>query len=235
MLQLFPFLLLLPLSLSLLLSFLFSQYLFYFQFIIICFIKCYSYFTIFLFYFSFVYLFLILSSFLFHFVHLFSFLPFFFPFVLQMSPSSASFACSYFQFYPHWPFVNITRRTPRSSELSGKLKSLLSLLLCYYRSWAGQFTLYTTCTCPIMHLFCPPKFSTTFVFRLSWVLHPPQEKLKTMLKRKIWGGGGGVHHRPSYPEPNLALRVLFHSTPKRRPGDEISPSLEKLCDTRIPS
>ena len=35
MLQLFPFLLLLPLSLSLLLSFLFSYYLFYFQFIMI--------------------------------------------------------------------------------------------------------------------------------------------------------------------------------------------------------
>ena len=31
-------------------------------------------------------------------------------------------------------FVNPPRRTPRSSELSGKLKSLLPLLLCYYRS-----------------------------------------------------------------------------------------------------
>ena len=75
-----------------------------------------------------------LSSFLFHFLHLFTFLPFSFPFVLQMSPSSASFACYYFQTYPHWPFVNITRRTPRSSELSGKLKSLLPFLLCYYWS-----------------------------------------------------------------------------------------------------
>ena len=88
MLQLFPFLLLLPLSLSLLLSFLFSYYLFYFQFIITYFIKCY-YFTIFLFYFSFVYSFLILSSFLFHFLHLFTFFAIF----VSLCASNESIKC----------------------------------------------------------------------------------------------------------------------------------------------
>ena len=32
---------------------------------------------------------------------------------------------------------------------------------------------------PHMHLICPPKFSITFVFHFSWILQPPQEKLKT--------------------------------------------------------
>ena len=180
---------------------------------------------------------LFISYFEFIFVPFSSFIYFFAIFV-SLCASNESIKCFIcmllFLILSPLAFVNPPRRTPRSSELSGKLKSLLPLLLCYYWSWAGQFTLYTTCTSPIMHLFCPPKFSITFVFHLSWVLQQSQEKLKTMLKRKIWGGGGG-HHRPSYPEPNLALRVLFHSTPKRRPGDEISPSLEKLCDTRIPS
>ena len=32
--------------------------------------------------------------------------------------------------------------------------------------------LYATCTSPIMHLICPPKFCITFVFHFSWVLQP---------------------------------------------------------------
>ena len=40
---------------------------------------------------------------------------------------------------------------------------------------------YVTCTSPIMHLICPPKFCIAIVFRFSWVLQPSLEKLKTML------------------------------------------------------
>ena len=49
-----------------------------------------------------------------------------------MSPSCASFVSYYFQFYPYWPLVNPPRRGPsRPSKLSGKPKSLLTLLLGY--------------------------------------------------------------------------------------------------------
>ena len=66
------------------------------------------------------------------FPHLFTFLAFFFSFAFHMSLSCASFVSYYFQFYPYWPFVNPLRRAPRSSELSGKPKSLLTFLLCYF-------------------------------------------------------------------------------------------------------
>ena len=62
------------------------------------------------------------------FPHIFTFLAFFFSFVLQMSLSCASFVCYYFQFYPYRPL----RRPSRPSKLSGKPKSLLTLLLCYF-------------------------------------------------------------------------------------------------------
>ena len=79
--------------------------------------------------------FLFLVHFCFIFLHLFTSLPFFFSFVLQMSPSRSSFAWYYFQFCPYWPLVNPPRGALTPSELSGKLQSLLPLLLCYYRSW----------------------------------------------------------------------------------------------------
>ena len=94
------------------------------------------------------YLFPILSSFLFHFSSFFSFSAIF-TFVRQMSPSYASFACYYIQFYPYWSFKNPPRRTPRpsklSSKLSAKLKSFLPLLLhCYTcRSRAAWAILYS--------------------------------------------------------------------------------------------
>ena len=44
---------------------------------------------------------------------------------------------------------------------------------------------FASCTSPIMHLICPPKFCKTFVFHFPWVLQPSQEKLKTMLIRKF--------------------------------------------------
>ena len=46
---------------------------------------------------------------------------------------------------------------------------------------------YATCTSPIMHLFCPPKFCITFAFHVYWILQPPQEKLKTMLMQNFGG------------------------------------------------
>ena len=49
-----------------------------------------------------------------------------------MSLSCVSFLCYYFQFYPFWPLVNPPRWPSRPSKLSGKPKSLLTLLLCYF-------------------------------------------------------------------------------------------------------
>ena len=49
--------------------------------------------------------------------------------------------------------------------------------------------------------YCPPKFCITFVFHFSWVLQPPQEKLKTTLMRNFGGqircitGNMGVAYR----------------------------------------
>ena len=79
--------------------------------------------------------FLFLVHFCFIFLQLFTFLPLFISFLLQMSPSCASFVCYYIQFRPYWPLVNPPRGTPRPSVLLGKLQSLLPLLLCYYSSW----------------------------------------------------------------------------------------------------
>ena len=50
---------------------------------------------------------------------------------------------------------------------------------------------YATYTSSIRHFICPPKFCITFAFHFSWVLQPPQEKLKTMLVQNVKGGGGG--------------------------------------------
>ena len=135
LLQLFLFLLLLTLSSSLLFFF-FLYYLFDFIFNLSYYmIFCLSIILLFSIYFSFL---LFISYFKFIFVPFSSFiflLPFSFPFVLKMSqPSGASFACHYFKFYPYWPFVKPPRRTTRPSKLPRKLKSLLPLLLFYYRS-----------------------------------------------------------------------------------------------------
>ena len=51
-------------------------------------------------------------------------------------------------------------------------------------------TIYScaTSTFSIMHLICPPKVCTTFVFHFSRVLQPSQEKLKIMLMQTFgWG------------------------------------------------
>ena len=55
---------------------------------------------------------------------------------------------------------------------------------------------YATCTSPIMHLICQPKFfitrspwapGITFVFHFPWISQPSQEKLKTMLMQNLRG------------------------------------------------
>ena len=44
---------------------------------------------------------------------------------------------------------------------------------------------FATCTSPIVHLICPPKFCIAFVFHFSWVLQPSQEELKTTLMQNF--------------------------------------------------
>ena len=73
----------------------------------------------------------------------FIFVPFssfiyFFAIFLSLCASNESIKCFIcmllFLILSSLAFVNPPRRTPRSSELSGKLKFLLPLFLCYYRS-----------------------------------------------------------------------------------------------------
>ena len=40
-----------------------------------------------------------------------------------------------------------------------------------------------TCTSPIIHLVCPPKFCITFDFHFSWVLQPSRIKVREHLER----------------------------------------------------
>ena len=77
-----------------------------------------------------------------------------------------------------------------------------SLLKTFNSSWAAHesyahsrttFHLYATCTSPIMHLICPPKFCIAFVFHL---LQPFQEKWKTM--RQFFFCGEGTNHFRSF-------------------------------------
>ena len=51
---------------------------------------------------------------------------------------------------------------------------------------------FATCTSPITHLICPPKFCIAFVFHFSWVLKLSQEELKTMLMQNF-GEQNEVH------------------------------------------
>ena len=61
---------------------------------------------------------------------------------------------------------------------------------CFALFWFDP--VFATCTSPIMHLICPPKFCITFVFHFSWVLQPSREKLKTTLTQNF-----GRHIRPA--------------------------------------
>ena len=60
----------------------------------------------------------------------------FFNFVIPISPAAFYYN---FKYYPYWPLKSSEKQTPRVSEVSRELKSLLSLLLCqlqhYGFSW----------------------------------------------------------------------------------------------------
>ena len=79
----------------------------------------------------------------------------------------------------------------------------------------GEKKIYATCTSPIKHLICPPKFCTTFVFHFSWVLQPSQEKLKTMLMQNFGGQirciMGDVQVRYKASQSSHASRKMPHS------------------------
>ena len=110
---------------------------------------------------------------MFHFSSYVPFLPFFFFSVLQMNPS-----CHYFQFYPHWPFKNPPRRTPRPFELSAELKT--HCLCCYIiisSSWAGQFYTLFFSTLPYLSFTGHPSPSLlrsvihTFLVKFQCTFH----------------------------------------------------------------
>ena len=46
---------------------------------------------------------------------------------------------------------------------------------------------YATCTSPIMHLICPPKFCISIVFNFSWDGCNTQEKWKTKVMQNLGG------------------------------------------------
>ena len=56
--------------------------------------------------------------------------------------------------------------------------------------------IYTTCTSPIMHLLCPPKFSVSTILNFPWDGCNIQEKWKTTWKVMqnffVLGGGGQI-------------------------------------------
>ena len=64
--------------------------------------------------------------------------------------------------------------------------------------WKTYSLIYATCTSPIMHLICPPKFCISIVFNFSWDGCDTQEKCKKKQTRLgnffFWGGGGNKVH-----------------------------------------
>ena len=90
----------------------------------------------------------------------------------------------------------------------------------------GEKKIYATCTSPIKHLICPPKFCTTFVFHFSWVLQPSQEKLKTMLMQNF---GGQI--RCIMGDVQVAYKALFFSSP--RLAIRARPTLRAKCRVRL--
>ena len=50
-----------------------------------------------------------------------------------------------------------------------------------------SFTLFTTCTNPIIHLFYPQKICIGIVLDFSWDFFMSQEKLQTVVLQKFWG------------------------------------------------
>ena len=130
---------------------LFSYYLFDFIFNLSYYmIFCLS--IILLFFYLFFFL-LFVSYFKFSLVPFSSFISFFAVFLSFCTSNESAIRCficmSLFSVLSLLAFVNPPRRTTRPSKLPRKLKSLLPLLLCYYRSWAGQLTLTISLHPPI--------------------------------------------------------------------------------------
>ena len=50
-----------------------------------------------------------------------------------------------------------------------------------------SFSLFTTSTNPIIHLFYAPKICNGIVFDFCWDIFMSQEKLQTMVTQTFWG------------------------------------------------
>ena len=90
----------------------------------------------------------------------------------------------------------------------------------------GEKKKYATCTSPIKHLICPPKFCITFVFHFSRVLQPSQGKLKTMLTQNF-----GRQIRCIMGDGQVAYKALFFSSP--RLAIRARPTLRAKCRVRL--
>ena len=75
--------------------------------------------------------------------------------------------------------------------------------------------IYPTCTNPMMHLICPPKFCKSIVFNFSWDGCTTQEKWKTKVMQNLWGGEGvgGGHIRCITGNVQVACRAFSLAWP----------------------
>ena len=77
----------------------------------------------------------------------------------------------------------------------------------------------------LMHLICPPKFSITFVFHFSWILHPSQKKLKTVLMQNV-GDTFKVHYGRC--ASGVCLAVFLKTLSPDGPSDETAFFRQKI-------
>ena len=91
----------------------------------------------------------------------------------------------------HWSSLRSILRTYERSTCS---KSIILFTDMKSRQMKKKTTpIYATCTSPIMHLICPPKFCITIIFNFSWDGCNLQEKWKTTWKVMQNFGGGGAN------------------------------------------
>ena len=83
--------------------------------------------------------------------------------------------------------------------------------------------IYATCTSPIMHLICPPKFCISIIFNFSWDGCNIQEKWKTTWKvMQNFGGANKVHYgrcasdESSYLNRTSLVNKVFMLLPNNR-------------------
>ena len=97
-----------------------------------------------------------------------------------------------------------------------------------------------SCTSPIMHFICPPKFCIKFVFHLTWVLQPSQVRPRRPRgsrsgreKRQDEGFSSTGERAPGYrlrkPAPDWAPKMLCIIVPKQR---TVSPEFFSWVRTR---